>query len=93
MAGVRTAAVWTIGAATLSTAVGQTRLGNYIFSGLQTENWVYVLFGCVAAVALAMFVDQLLGLIEAGVARRDRRRIAAGIVALLVRLPLRRRRC
>ena len=49
MAGVRTAAVWTIGAATLSTPVGQTSLGNYIFSGLQTENWVFVLFGCGAA--------------------------------------------
>ena len=49
MAGVRTAAVWTIGAATLSTPVGQTSLGDYIFSGLQTENWVLVLFGCVAA--------------------------------------------
>ena len=46
MAGVRTAAVWTIGAATLATSVGQTSLGNYIFSGLQTENWVFVLFGC-----------------------------------------------
>ena len=46
MAGIRTAAVWTIGAATLSTPVGQTSLGNYIFAGLQTENWVFVLFGC-----------------------------------------------
>ena len=53
MAGIRTAAVWTIGTATLCTAVGQTSLGNYIFSGLQTENWVYVLFGCVAVAALA----------------------------------------
>ncbi len=53
MAGVRTAAVWTIGAATLSTAVGQTSLGNFIFSGLQTENWIFVLFGCAAAAALA----------------------------------------
>ena len=83
MAGVRTAAVWTIGAATLSTPVGQTSLGNYIFSGLQTENWVFVLFGCVAAAALAMVVDQLLGLIEAGAACRDRRRILIGL-ALLV---------
>jgi osmoprotectant transport system permease protein len=83
MAGIRTATVWTIGIATLSTAVGQTSLGNYIFSGLQTENWVYVLTGCIAVVALAMFVDQVLGLIEAGVARRDRRRIAAGILALV----------
>ena len=64
MAGVRTAAVWTIGAATLSTPVGQTSLGNYIFAGLQTENWVFVLFGCAASAVLALVADQLLGLIE-----------------------------
>jgi osmoprotectant transport system permease protein len=84
MAGVRTAAVWTIGAATLSTPVGQTSLGNYIFSGLQTENWVYVLFGCVAAAGLALIVDQLLGLIEAGAARRDGRRMLAGAAGLVL---------
>ena len=48
MAGIRTAAVWVIGTATLSTPIGQTSLGNYIFAGLQTQNWVFVLFGCVA---------------------------------------------
>ncbi len=52
MAGIRTAAVWVIGAATLSTPIGQTSLGNYIFTGLQTQNWVFVLFGCVAAAVL-----------------------------------------
>ena len=83
MAGVRTAAVWTIGAATLSTSVGQTSLGNYIFSGLQTENWIYVLFGCVAATALALLVDQLLGLVEVGAARRDGRRAVAGLAGLV----------
>jgi osmoprotectant transport system substrate-binding protein/osmoprotectant transport system permease protein len=82
MAGVRTAAVWTIGTATLSTPVGQTSLGNYIFTGLQTENWVFVLFGCGAAAGLALIVDQLLGLIENGVARRDRRRVVAGAIGL-----------
>ena len=46
MAGIRTAAVWVIGTATLSTPIGQTSLGNYIFTGLQTQNWVSVLFGC-----------------------------------------------
>ena len=84
MAGVRTAAVWTIGAATLSTAVGQSSLGDYIFSGLQTENWVYVLFGCAASALLALTADQLLGLIEAGARRRDGRRIALGVAGLLV---------
>ncbi len=93
MAGVRTAAVWTIGAATLSTPVGQTSLGNYIFSGLQTENWVFVLFGCAASAVLALVADQLLGLIEIGLAhraaaggssaggRRPGRRRAGGLVA------------
>ncbi|WP_312162488.1 glycine betaine ABC transporter substrate-binding protein [Phenylobacterium sp.] len=82
MAGVRTAAVWTIGAATLSTPVGQTSLGNYIFAGLQTENWVFVLFGCAASAALAMTVDQLLGLIETGAARRRRGLVVAGAALL-----------
>lgn len=84
MAGVRTAAVWTIGAATLSTPVGQTSLGNYIFAGLQTENWVSVLFGCAASAVLAMTADQLLGLIETGAARRDRRLMIGGAIGLLV---------
>jgi osmoprotectant transport system permease protein len=93
MAGIRTAAVWTIGAATLSTSVGQTSLGNYIFTGLQTENWIFVLFGCAAAAAFAFVVDQILGLIEAGAANRDAKRIwfgaalmAAGVTAALVPL-------
>lgn len=84
MAGVRTAAVWTIGAATLSTPVGQTSLGNYIFAGLQIENWVFVLFGCAASAILAMTVDQLLGLIETGASRRSRMRVVAGLALLTV---------
>jgi osmoprotectant transport system permease protein len=84
MAGVRTAAVWTIGAATLATPVGQTSLGNYIFAGLQTENWVFVLFGCAASAVLAMAADQLLGLIESGAARRSRGRILAGAAGLVL---------
>ena len=50
-----------IGTATLSTPIGQTSLGNYIFAGLQTQNWVFVLFGCFASALLALAVDQLLG--------------------------------
>ena len=86
MAGIRTAAVWVIGTATLSTPIGQTSLGNYIFAGLQTQNWVFVLFGCLAAAVLALAVDQLLALIETGIRNRSRVRIAlggAGIAALV----------
>jgi len=84
MAGIRTAAVWVIGAATLSTPVGQTSLGNYIFSGLQVEDWVSVLFGCISAALLALIVDQLLGLIEHATLKRNKPRIAAGAAALLI---------
>jgi osmoprotectant transport system permease protein len=86
MAGVRTAAVWVIGTATLSTPIGQTSLGNYIFAGLQTQNWVFVLFGCVAAAALALLVDQLLALIERGYALRSRMRMSAGAAGLALTL-------
>ena len=83
MAGVRTSAVWVIGTATLSTPVGQVSLGNYIFSGLQIENWVSVLFGCLSAVALALIADQLLALVENGVATRRPRRVWLGLILLV----------
>lgn len=83
MAGIRTAAVWVIGTATLSTPIGQTSLGNYIFAGLQTQNWVFVLFGCFAAAALALVVDQLLALVETGIRIRSRVRVALGGIGVL----------
>jgi len=84
MAGVRTAAVWVIGTATLSTPIGQTSLGNYIFAGLQTQNWVFVLFGCVAAAVLALIFDQLLALIESGLGARRRARVALGTLGVVL---------
>ena len=83
MAGIRTAAVWVIGTATLSTPIGQTSLGNYIFAGLQTQNWVFVLFGCIAAAILALVVDQLLSLIESGLRLRSHVRVIAGLAGVL----------
>src|ERR1700727_2039579 len=82
MAGIRTAAVWVIGTATLSTPIGQTSLGNYIFAGLQNQNWVLVLFGCAAAALLALAVDQLLALIEGGFRVRRRGRVIAGSLGM-----------
>lgn len=82
MAGIRTASAWVIGTATLSTPIGQTSLGNYIFTGLQTQNWVFVLFGCVCAAALALVVDRLLTLVEQGLAERRRSRLVGGAVGL-----------
>jgi osmoprotectant transport system permease protein len=82
MAGIRTAAVWVIGTATLSTPIGQTSLGNYIFAGLQTQNWIFVLFGCLSAAALALAVDQLLALIETGIRNRSRVRATLGGIGI-----------
>ncbi len=76
MGGIRTAAVWTIGAATLSTTVGQPSLGDMIFSGLQTQNWVLVTTGCLAAAALALIGRRLAGL------GRDRRKAAADVAGM-----------
>jgi osmoprotectant transport system permease protein len=84
MAGIRTAAVWVIGTATLSTPIGQPSLGNYIFAGLQTQNWVLVLFGCVAAALLALAFDQLLALIESGLAMRRRARVVLGSLGVVL---------
>ncbi|MDG6746318.1 ABC transporter permease subunit, partial [Staphylococcus aureus] len=81
-AGFRRAAVWTIGAATLATTVGQPSLGDLIFAGLQTQAWTLVLAGCVAAAALALTVDALIGLIERGLAMRRRGLWIGGLVAL-----------
>ena len=82
MAGIRTSAVWVIGTATLATPVGQTSLGNYIFTGLQTQNWIFVLFGCVAAAVLALAVDQLLALVERGVGARRKTPVLIGAAGL-----------
>ena len=85
VAGVRTATVWVVGIATLSTPVGATSLGNYIFSGLQTRNYASVLIGCVAAAGLALLLDGLVRSVEVALAQRRRGRLAAAltVVALL----------
>ena len=83
IAGIRTAAVWTIGAATLSTTVGQPSLGDMIFAGLQTQNWALVLAGCLSAAALALAVDALIGGIEYGIRARRRWLWIASAVVLV----------
>ncbi len=82
MAGIRTASVWTIGAATLATTIGQPSLGDPIFAGLQTQNWALVLAGCIASAGLALVVDALLGLVERGFASRRRWMWITGLAAV-----------
>ncbi|HEX5644412.1 MAG TPA: glycine betaine ABC transporter substrate-binding protein [Erythrobacter sp.] len=83
MAGIRTAAVWTIGAATLATTIGQPSLGDPIFAGLQTQNWALVLAGCLAAAALALVADALLSLVERGLRERRRGLALGALLAVL----------
>jgi osmoprotectant transport system permease protein len=73
IAGIRTAAVWVCGIATLSTPVGQTSLGNYIFEGLQLRNNTAVTIGIVAAAILAISLDLLIRLMEMASERRSAR--------------------
>jgi len=83
VAGVRTAAVWIVGMATLSTPIGAPSLGNYIFSGLQTRRFEAVLLGCVASAVLALSVDGLIRAMERGASRRERRWVLGGACGLV----------
>ena len=82
VAGIRTATVWVVGIATLSTPVGATSLGNYIFSGLQTRNYTSVLVGCVAAAALALVLDGLVRTAETAIRSRQRHRLTAAVLVV-----------
>jgi osmoprotectant transport system substrate-binding protein/osmoprotectant transport system permease protein len=82
IAGVRTATVWTVGMATLSTPVGAPSLGNYIFSGLQTRNDAAVLVGCVAAAGLALALDGLVRGLDLAVRQRRRGMVTAILLAV-----------
>jgi osmoprotectant transport system permease protein len=82
LAGVRTATVWTVGMATLSTPVGAASLGNYIFSGLQTRNLTSVLVGCFGAAALALVLDGLVRALGAALVGRRRSPLFVVLAAL-----------
>ena len=84
VAGVRTAAVWTVGMATLSTPVGAPSLGNLIFGGLQTRNLSSIVLGCAASAALALVLDGLIQALARGLAERRRGLQALGGAGLAV---------
>src|SRR6266705_1632491 len=64
IAGVRVAAVISIGLATIAAAIGAGGLGRYIFRGLAMVNNQLILAGAVPAALLALLADVSLGLIE-----------------------------
>jgi osmoprotectant transport system permease protein len=80
MAGVRLATVLVVGTATLATPVGQKTLGNYIFAGLNTRDYLGTVFGCVCAAALAVVLDQLIRLLELASDPRGRQKRLARLL-------------
>ena len=74
MAGIRTAAVITVGAATLAAFIGAGGLGEPIVAGLALADTRMILSGALPAAALALVVDGVLGAVERLVAPAHRRK-------------------
>src|ERR1700731_133603 len=64
IAGVRVAAVISIGLATIAAAIGAGGLGEYIFRGLAMVNNQVILAGAIPAATLAILADVSLGWLE-----------------------------
>ena len=64
IAGVRVAAVISVGLATIAAAIGAGGLGEYIFRGLAMVNDQLILAGAIPAAALALLADVTLGWLE-----------------------------
>lgn len=64
LAGIRTAAVITIGTATLAAFIGAGGLGEFIVTGLALNNTHLILQGAIPAAALAIVVEFLFELLE-----------------------------
>ncbi|HET6761713.1 MAG TPA: glycine betaine ABC transporter substrate-binding protein, partial [Gemmatimonadaceae bacterium] len=73
MAGIRTAAVITVGAATLAAFIGAGGLGEPIVAGLALADTRMILSGALPAAVLALAVDGALGIVERLVAPAHRR--------------------
>jgi osmoprotectant transport system permease protein len=64
LAGVRIAAVTSVGTATIAAAVGAGGLGTYVFRGIATVDNRLLLAGALPAAAMALLVDALLASVE-----------------------------
>jgi osmoprotectant transport system permease protein len=78
MAGIRTAAVITVGAATLAAFIGAGGLGEPIVAGLALADTRMILSGALPAAVLALAVDGVLGIVERVVTPAHRRRALWG---------------
>jgi osmoprotectant transport system permease protein len=64
VSGLRTAAVWSVGTATLSAFIGAGGLGEFINRGISLLDPALMLLGAVPAALLALGIDLVLGVLE-----------------------------
>ena len=70
MAGIRTVAVLTVGITTMGALVAAGGLGSLIFTGISMMDNYKILAGTIPIAALAIALDQLLGIVERKVSFR-----------------------
>ncbi len=63
-AGIRTATVINVGVATLAAYIGAGGLGEFIFGGIALNNTQMMLAGAIPAALLAVFLDQVLAVLQ-----------------------------
>ena len=84
MAGIRVAAVNSIGTATIAAFIGGGGLGKQIYAGIQIINTNMILSGAIPACALALLIDYIFGLVEKAVVPVSLRLSSAAIDAATV---------
>ena len=85
MAGIRVAAVNSIGTATMAAFIGGGGLGKQIYAGIQIINTNMILSGAIPACLLALFIDYIFSLVEKAVVPVSLRLSSAAIDAATVR--------
>ncbi|MDC0831594.1 ABC transporter permease/substrate-binding protein [Geitlerinema sp. CS-897] len=85
-AGIRTAAVTTVGVATLCALIASGGLGEFIFRGIALNNIDMILAGAVPAAALALLLDFLLGIVQNKVGQWLKPLLISAIVLLILSL-------
>lgn len=84
LAGVRTAAVITVGVATLAAYIAAGGLGEFIFGGIALNNTNMMLAGAIPAAILAVMTDTLLSLVQRMNTRKLRKVVWIMPVVLVV---------
>ena len=74
LAGIRVAAITSVGVATIAAAIGAGGLGMYIFRGVASVNNTLILAGSVPAAAMALVADLSLGALERSLSPVNRQR-------------------